>query len=59
MESVYRVFLSEQNLINDSTPSIDIFDLDYFHSRIDSLLSAFPQDPSIIQHTFASRQILS
>lgn len=33
-----------KNLINDTCPSIDAFDLDYFKSRLDSLKSAFRED---------------
>ena len=33
-----------KNLINDVTPSIDAFDLDYFTNRLNSLKAAFPED---------------
>ena len=33
-----------KNLINDETPSIDAFDLDYFRGRLDSLKFAFHED---------------
>jgi diaminopimelate decarboxylase len=32
------------NLLNDATPSIDAFDLDYFSGRLFALKSAFPED---------------
>ncbi len=42
MESVLRE-VSSHGLINDHTPSVDLFDLDYLDSRLDSLLGAFPE----------------
>ena len=33
-----------RNLINDASPSIDAFDLDYFRGRLASLRLAFPED---------------
>ncbi len=42
MESVLRE-VSSLGLINDHTPSIDLFDLDYLDFRLDSLLEAFPE----------------
>jgi len=33
-----------KNLINDSCPSVDAFDLDYFKGRLDSLKAAFHED---------------
>nr|ACO15662.1 Diaminopimelate decarboxylase [Caligus clemensi] len=53
MDAIYQVFLGKKNILNDSCPSIDIFDLDYFNSRITSLLKAFPSDGQNLQHTFA------
>ncbi|CAB4055909.1 unnamed protein product [Lepeophtheirus salmonis] len=54
MDSIYNTILHEYALINDSTPSIDLFDLNYFNSRIDSLKSVFPQGGnSPFTHTFA------
>lgn len=33
-----------KNLINDTCPSVDAFDLDYFRGRLDSLKFAFHED---------------
>jgi len=30
-------------LLNDDQPSLDLFDVDYFNKRVDSLISAFPE----------------
>jgi len=35
--------LVKLHLINDDQPSVDVFDIDYFNGRVDSLLSAFPE----------------
>ena len=33
-----------KNLINDTCPSVDAFDLDYFAGRLDKLQAAFPEN---------------
>ena len=44
MEEVFQHFIVEKNLINDESPSIDIFDIDYFKERLKSLKEAFHED---------------
>ena len=43
LEDILQVFTCEKQLINDNTPSIDIFDFDYFGGRLDQLHAAFPE----------------
>ena len=40
---ILKFVLNEKNLINDNTPSVDIFDFDYFGGRLDQLHAAFPE----------------
>ncbi len=42
MESVLRAACTKE-LVTDRTPSIELFDLDYFNRRIDLLQHAFPE----------------
>lgn len=42
MEAILKV-VAAKGLINDATPSAEIFDFDYFQSRLDSLKAAFPE----------------
>lgn len=42
METVMKRVV-ELGLINDEQPSLDVFDVDYFNGRVDSLLEAFPE----------------
>ena len=44
IEAVLKHFIADKQLINDESPSIDIFDIDYFKARINSLKDAFPED---------------
>ena len=44
IEEVFRHFIAEKQLINDDSPSIDIFDIDYFKARMASLTQAFPEE---------------
>ena len=37
------VLLKEKQLVNDNTPSVDIFNFDYFAGRLDQLHEAFPE----------------
>ena len=41
---ILRHFIGEKQLINDDSPFIDIFDIDYFKARMASLTQAFPED---------------
>ena len=50
MDKVFKAAASK-GLINDSQPSIDLFDLDYFEARIDQLKSAFSE--TFINHAAA------
>ena len=43
-EEVFQHFISDKKLINDDCPSIDIFNIDYFKERLNSLKEAFPED---------------
>ena len=43
LEQVLPVVLREKDLLNDDTPSVDIFDLDYFEARMTQLRRAFPE----------------
>ena len=43
IEAVLKHFVDKQ-LINEESPSIDIFDIDYFKARMKSLKEAFPED---------------
>ena len=43
LSDILTCVVKEKNLINDNTPSIDIFDLDYFGSRLNQLHEAFPE----------------
>eukprot|EP00088_Acartia_fossae_P005033 TRINITY_DN12200_c0_g1_i2.p1 TRINITY_DN12200_c0_g1~~TRINITY_DN12200_c0_g1_i2.p1 ORF type:complete len:439 (-),score=89.18 TRINITY_DN12200_c0_g1_i2:17-1309(-) len=43
MEDVVKKVV-EKNLLNDDQPSLELFDMDYFNGRVDSLLQAFPED---------------
>ena len=38
------LFMTQRGLIGDHTPSVDLFDLDYLDSRVDSVLEAFPEE---------------
>ena len=42
-EDILTVVLKEKQLVNDYTPSIDIFDFDYFAGRLSQLHEAFPE----------------
>ncbi|TRY63185.1 hypothetical protein TCAL_02083 [Tigriopus californicus] len=42
MDEILKI-IAAKGLINDATPSAEIFDLDYFQSRLDSLQAAFPE----------------
>ena len=42
LEKVLKA-LSKKGLINDSQPSVDIFDIDYFQERMENLQTAFPE----------------
>ncbi len=42
LEPVLRA-MSSKGLLSDRAPSADVFDLDYFEARIDSLRRAFPE----------------
>ena len=44
MEDVFRHLVSEKKLINDENPSIEIFNIDFFKERLESLKKAFPED---------------
>lgn len=44
MEEVFHHFVSEKKLINEDNPSIDIFNIDFFKARLESLKKAFPED---------------
>ena len=44
MEEVFHHFVSEKKLINEENPSIDIFNIDFFKARLESLKKAFPED---------------
>ena len=43
LEDILKVVLKEKQLINDSIPSIDIFNFDYFAARLNQLHEAFPE----------------
>ena len=43
MEDIFSHVVAEKRLINDECPSIDIFDIDYFTSRLKALKEAFPE----------------
>ena len=43
LEDILKVLLKEKQLVNDNTPSIDIFNFDYFAGRLDQLHEAFPE----------------
>ena len=43
-EEVFQHFICDKKLINDDCPSIDIFNIDYFKERLNSLKEAFPED---------------
>ena len=44
LEEILPVILERHHLVNDDTPSVDIFDFDYFESRMKQLNKAFPED---------------
>ena len=44
MEDIFHHVVSEKKLINDENTSIDIFDIDFFKARLQSLKTAFPED---------------
>eukprot|EP00095_Tigriopus_kingsejongensis_P002041 snap_masked-scaffold556_size137522-processed-gene-0.7 protein:Tk02041 transcript:snap_masked-scaffold556_size137522-processed-gene-0.7-mRNA-1 annotation:"diaminopimelate decarboxylase" len=50
MEDILKT-VAAKGLINDNTPSAEIFDFDYLETRLDSLQSAFPE--SFIVHSAA------
>ena len=43
LQDILRVIAKEKQLINDNTPSVDIFDFDYFSERLRQLHEAFPE----------------
>jgi diaminopimelate decarboxylase len=51
MEAILTHIVVEKNLINDSCPSIDLFDIDYFRDRMSGLIKAFPE--SFFLHAMA------
>jgi len=44
MEDIFQHVVSEKKLINEESTSIDIFDIDFFKARLQSLKAAFPED---------------
>ena len=46
-----KIVINEKKLLNDETPSIDIYDLDYFEARMNELREAFPEP--FFQHSLA------
>jgi len=50
MEDVVKAVV-DNNLISDDQPSLELFDVDYLNSRIDSLFQAFPEGH--FQHAMA------
>ena len=53
LEDLLKVVLKEKQLINDSIPSIDIFNFDYFAARLNQLHEAFPE--SYFLHAMAMK----
>ena len=53
LEDILTVVLKEKQLINDSIPSIDIFNFDYFAARLNQLHEAFPE--SYFLHAMAMK----
>ena len=45
------IVVNEKKLLNDETPSIDIYDLDYLEARMNELRASFPEP--FFQHTLA------
>jgi len=44
LNDILKVVVKDLNLVNDNTPSVDIFDLDYLEARIKQVHEAFPED---------------
>ena len=44
MEEIFQHVVSEKKLINEETTSIDLFDIDFFKARLQSLKAAFPEE---------------
>ena len=42
-QDILTLVAKEKQLINDNTPSVDIFDFDYFAERLRQLHEAFPE----------------
>ena len=43
INKILHLIVKEKKLVNDATPSLDIFDFDYFEARMRSLHDAFPE----------------